>query len=193
MKLKKELLLIIIGSVLSVALIVSMIVIIVSATDSSHKGQKHEISWSVNIYPTYETEGLAVGECAKCKKDFKEKLPKLGGADYEIAEYLTDNHSCEVEKECVLKITLLENELKFDATLRAEKHMLNGAEIDLDNLGVLVVDENDHDSKVKPFGNNELTCDADGVDGVGAQLVHVRVLADGLLYQQLSTLDQPVV
>lgn len=165
MKLKKELLLVIIGSVLSIALIVSMIVIIVSATDNSHKGQNHEIEWQISVTPTYETEGLVTGKCTKCKKEFKEKLPKLGGTDYEIAEYLTDDHSCEAEKECVLKITLLENEVKFDATLKPEKHMLNGEEVDLENLGVFVIDENDTDSKVKTFGNNELTCDKDGVDG----------------------------
>ncbi len=165
MKLKKELLLIIVGAVLSVALIISMIVIIVSATDNSHKGQNHEIEWQVSVAPTYETEGLVTGKCAKCKKEFKEKLPKLGGSDYEIAEYLTDNTSCEVEKECVLKITVLDNEVKFDATLKGGLHILDGEEIDLENAGIFVIDENDTESKIKPLGNQPLTCDEKGGAG----------------------------
>lgn len=163
MKTKKELLLIIIGAALSVALIVSMIIIIVSS--NNHKGQNHEIAWEVSVTPTYETEGLATGKCTKCKKEFKEKLPKLGGSDYEVAEYLGNNRSCEVEKECVLKIVLLDNDLKFNATLRAERHMLDNEEIVLDENKVYVIKEDDPDSSIKCYANVELECKEEGVLG----------------------------
>lgn len=163
MKLKKELLLVIIGSVLSIALIVSMIVIIVSATDNSHKGQNHEIEWQISVTPTYETEGLVTGKCVKCKKEFKEKLPVLSSDEYQI-EITSDSRSCTQEKEANFNITILDNLVSVQGVIiKGENHSLDGMEITANDTRVFEFDEDNINPKINFFADEPLNCSEEGV------------------------------
>ena len=159
MKNKKEVLLFIVGAVLSVTLIVSIIALVVSSVNQGG-GKAHEIAWTVDVIPTYETEGVVSGKCLKCKKKHQEKIPVLGSAEYSM-EIVSEQKLCTAEREAEFTITVLENEAKFFTVLKPENHMLNGAEY-IDDGKVFTIDENNPAEGIIIFADKTLSCSEEG-------------------------------